>query len=245
MDPNSAELDAAQMARLPYVTTPPRDGRTVYLLPFVDRSSRFALPLVIADKIEVGFATPVSGPYMAETLQDAKTDIALPLLELIVNHLSFPSLLSAFARLERDLMNCAAFIEKYFVLHRYYRTTHDTAYVDVLAAEYEGALVNARSLYDQLQFVFRVLWEHVIQKGKRALPESFQDMAELSAADLRDKYRLPPPFVEFVTRSSPIFRAVRELRVSVVHKGASQQDFFCLPGGFCCIPQLDEALWEG
>jgi hypothetical protein len=101
-----------------------------------------------------------------------------------------------------------------------------------MASEYEGTMVNARALYDQLQFVLRALWDVVIQDGKRELPDTFNKLAEADASALRSKYRLPEPFANFVERASATFCAIREVRVGIEHHGKTHLGFFILNEGF-------------
>ena len=226
------QLPRSEIDKLLYVEKPPADGRNIYLLPFRNAQGQFVVPFVMGETIGLLNGSPAAASYVAPELEDASQDLDVPLLGTVVRHLSFPGLDEAYHKLERDLLNTGAFIEKYFVLHGHYGRSHDHAYASVLTSEFEGAIVNARALYDQLQFFLRALWSLVVQERKQKLPDSFDKLAKCSAEDLFSKYRLPRPLIRFVTTSSAVFCALRDLRVDIEHHGKSQTGFFLLDEGF-------------
>ncbi len=226
-------LPQEQVESLPYVRAVPRDGRVVFLLPYFERESGFMLPLVKGERLEVGSVTDLAeGLYLAQEAADAATDVPLPLVGSIIRRLSFPNLFEPYGKVEADLLNLAASLEKYFFLHDHARSGVGANSRTLVATEFEYLLVNARAFYEQLQFLFREFWTLVVQPGKQNLPRDFKALSTYSADDLKSRYKLPAAFVTFVLRASPGFLVIRNLRDQVAHHGRATRDFLALADGF-------------
>ena len=161
---------------LPYLTAAPSDGRSIFLLPFYVPGSGFSLALDYEGRLQVGgVAGLAQGLYVAEEPENTSSDVPVPLATTLFRHLSFGSLLEPYHKLEADLLNVAATLEKTFVIHA--ATVGDARFGagNLMATEIEYAIVNARAFYDQLQFFLRGLWRLLVQEDKRGAPEELPE----------------------------------------------------------------------
>lgn len=218
---------------LPYLNSPPTDGRSIFLLPFYIPDRGFSLALEHDGRLQVGgIAGLAQGLYVAEEPEDTSSDVPVPLATTLFRHLSFGSLLEPYHKLEADLLNMAATLEKTFVIHAATGGEARFGAGNLMATEIEYAIVNARAFYDQMQFFLRALWRLLVQEDKRELPKSFHALAECDGAALLSKYRLPAGFIEFVTRAAPAFQILRDLRVGIEHHGHGTREFYRFEDGF-------------
>jgi hypothetical protein len=232
-DMEQLKVDSESLAQLTYVRKVPADERQVFVLPFYVPTEGFYLAIPnAAQQLIVGRIDGlVDGLYVSIEPADDTKDILFPLGTLIARHLSLPQLWEPYIKIQNDLLNITASFEEYFILTQRCQTTQDTGYQTLFASEYEHLIVNGRAFYDQLQFLWRALWTKIIQDNRQELPKSFNDIAGLNATELRKRYNLPQPFIDFVLGAAPAFELLRGLRVGIEHSGHGAKSFYLFDNG--------------
>jgi hypothetical protein len=223
-----------KITALPYVNCYPTDGRKLLATTYKGSDGIFHVPVVYQNGDFLDFKTAglVDGAYASENIDDPSQDLQSALLTTIFQSLSFGSLFEPYHKLEADILNAAASIEKNFILAKHYQGSRDSGYRSVMGTEFEYLLVNQRALYDQLQFLMKSLWKLVIQNNKKELPSSFNDLAKYPDEDLIKKFNLPPALRRFVLDSSRNFSIIRDIRTGIEHQGKTIRNFFLFPDGF-------------
>jgi hypothetical protein len=133
---------------------------------------------------------------------------------------------------ERDILNCSAILEKYFIFLDLFQKTKDPLIANLVMTDVEFLFGNIRSLYDSLQVLISDILRHA-RIGKSAnLPHSFADMVKLEGEELTRKYDLPAPFIEFYANTKDFFLACREIRRGFQHQQIDIPVLYCLEEGF-------------
>lgn len=239
------------ISALPYVNCYPTDGRQLLLMSYKGLDGCFHVPIVFPDGkfFDMRPAGIVDGAYASTSIDDVAQDLHSPLLTTIFQSLSFGELFEPYQKLQADILNAAALIEKYFLLLRHYGASGGSGYRTVLGTEFESLLMNQRAMYDQLQFFMKMLWKLVIQPKKQSLPGSFADLAVCSNEDLIRKFNLPDALRKFVLQTSKTFGLVRTVRTGIEHHGKTARDFFVFSDGFAVPirewPWSEFPIWDG
>ena len=175
------------------------------------------------------FAEPVEGCYYAEEIIDESKDIYLKMIDAIGRHYSFDSVINTLLSAIRDIENCSAVVEKYFVFLDLYRNTKDVLTSNLITTDLEYFFGNVRSLYDLLHDVMKDLWKRTV---KKKLPKTFNKMVRKSSEDLKRKYDLPEQLIKYYINTKDFFVKCREIRDSIYHRGLNIQIVFCTEDGF-------------
>ena len=226
-----------ELKKIPYITNIPSDGRFVFLLPFIDKNdNKFKMHVPHGNGLTWIYAEPQQSCYYAEEISDKSRDIYLKIVDLVVQHYSFKSVVENLFRIINDIMNCSTVVEKSLVFLNLFRQTQDISIHNMIETELEYLFANIRSLYDLSELLIRDLWK--INGSGDELPTSFFDMVKLDSAELQKKYGLPQPLIEYYSKSKDFFIACRDIRDNIFHswnhsglKGEIGV-VFCLDEGF-------------
>src|SRR5438094_453823 len=115
----SEPLAVAELLKLPYLRTIPRDGRIVPLITFYEPAAADWHLYLVVRSGELGRmagSEPISGSYVASGVADAAIDFEFALGTLVVQYLSFVEVLGQLDKLQNDVHRCAAILEKYHLL---------------------------------------------------------------------------------------------------------------------------------
>jgi len=134
--------------------------------------------------------------------------------------------------IERDIFNCSAVVEKYFVFLDMFRARKDPLIANLVLTDVEFLFSNIRSLYDSLQFLTADILRRSDVCKSANLPRSFADLAKLEKEELRQKYRLPEPLMQFYIDTKNFFVACREIRGGFQHQRIDITVLYCLDEGF-------------
>lgn len=221
------------ITEIPYVKHLPEDGRNVLLSAFYHPANRrWTMYSPYEGKIlALDMSNLVEGIYVSSEPADATTDIRIEFTEFIFQHYSIASLSDINERIEQDLNNGLAGIHKYFVLLHHLNTYEDRSAVGLMTSEIEYALTNHRSFYDLLNRALNQILRYVTPRIPE-LPDSFRKVAQKPAQDLKDKFHLPGPLVDFYKAKEPLFMMLRRLRDGVIHEGKTPELVFHFPDGF-------------
>jgi hypothetical protein len=214
------------------------DGRVIVKTSYYFRSEPYlGLPNPATGEIVViPNATLIWGAYWSETQAFPDQDAFFPLLDLIAQHHSYPSLVNTMRGIELDLGNMAAVLEKFLAISEYHesRKQADTAVRLMYLTELEYFFGVCRSLIDLLHECFATLHQ---RNGGRQLPATFGSFVDKSIEDMVAKYRLPLEFENYLVSVMPLFRQIRKVRDSIYHNGKSLEMIFLtdLGPGICTL----------
>jgi hypothetical protein len=221
--------------KVPYIHHVPTDGRTVFFAPYVDKAdNRWKCHVPRGRELTWIFAEPVQSCYYAESVADQSKDAYIEIMDVVARHYSFDSVLRTSLELLRRIVNCAVVVEKYFLWLSQFRKTKNLLIADLVQTDLEFLFGNVRSAYDLMQAILGELWT------KTRLPKlqgSFAAMVQRSPSDLRNRYGLPQPMIDYYSSSKGFFLAVRRIRDSIYHYQTTGKDemksiVFCDVDGF-------------
>jgi hypothetical protein len=204
-----------ELAKVPYVQHVPADGRSVFLAPYFDKSDeKWRLHLPRDDELIPAFGEPVEACYYAQSVQDASRDVYLEFVDVIARHYSFGPVMNATWQLVRRILDCAVVVEKYFLWLALFRKTKNLSIANLVQTDLEFIFGNVRIAYDLMQTIIRELWA---KTGRPELRDSFADMVQMEPDDLRRKYELPKPMIEYYSSSKDFFLKARGIRDRIYH----------------------------
>ena len=242
-------MKITELDKLTYYQNKPADGRAIMLLGFLE-NGEFRQPFQDGDKIVILKPTgALKATYLAKEPADPDIDLHIPLVELLIQRLSFPQVVSIIPSIESDILNFGAILEKYELIFRNGRKPLST---DLIATELEFLFYNVRSLYDRLQRIIKDIWDKTAlsdkQIKKRQLKDSFRDVVLFgqddqirSAEEISKKFGLPDPLANFYKEQGSFFKLCRAVRDDMAHYGKSfsDQPIYCLNGGFAVDVTMD------
>lgn len=244
-----------EIAKVPYISHIPNDGRTIFLLPYFDHGDRdwhLYMEVKPGELGRVAGGESVVGTYFSSKPVDPKRDIYFPLATLIVQHLSFPILAGSLHALELDFHNFAAILEKFLVISLQPKPKRNGASL-LVSTELEYLIIVIRSVYDLLQKLAKyasALIKTVETPHKpmvKELPDSFARIAldgdRLRSQDeIMSHYQLPSPLACFYAEEALYFKHLRDLRIAIEHHGKSQRLIFDLNDGMAV--SIEESPWS-
>lgn len=152
------------------------------------------------------------------------TDISLTFLDFYYQHLSWPDILGQLNPLVEDVRNLATSLSKISVYQDLMERKHIRRPV---ITELEYIFGVSRSLYDHAQFVAANTWDKVDfeDREKSPIPREFSGMLDdnelIGVEDLKERYGLTDPLIEFYKEEAQGFVPLREFRDDVYHQGES------------------------
>ncbi len=221
-------------SELPYVVNYPSDGRIVAVAAFYDVEAKqwYAYPQQGPNKfLQLKPLDFKEGVYISKTACDIQTDIYFHLTDLSAQYFSFPGVLNVIHDLEDDFLNAIASVEKYFILLAYCNTDKSNFPIQIITTELEYAFGNHRSFYDGIQKIISIIYKTCHPK-KPQFPDTFRKLATKPKDELRDKYYLSQPLIEFYKTREQTFMSLREIRDNIFHNGLSPDFTFSFQDGF-------------
>jgi hypothetical protein len=213
--PHSRSVDQKEFTKVPYLDHVPTDGRTVFLAPYLDvTDNRWKMQVPKGKELAWIYAEPIEACYYAETVADPSKDLYLEIIDVIARHYSFDSALRTSLELLKRILNCAVVLEKYFQWLHQFRTTKNIRVANMVQTDLEFLFGNVRTAYDLTQTAFNELW---IRTKQPKLKSSFASMVQMKADDLRSRYRLPEPMIDFYAAANSFFMKTREIRDRIYH----------------------------
>src|SRR6185295_961832 len=242
------------LLELPYITSVPRDGRSVPLQPFFDAGVgdwHLYVPHANNSLIRLAGGESVSGSYLALRAADPDRDLPFPLGTLIIRSLSFAGTLTALGHLENDVHRCAAILEKYQLIWENRHSSERAAGL-LIESELEYLVMLLRSLYDLLQGVIRDLSQRFrridnpARRGIQRLPDSFADVVMkdsviLETPAIAQRLRMPEPLAAWYHGEAHFFAQIRNLRDAIAHHGHQASTVFEVDWGFAVDPS--DTVW--
>jgi hypothetical protein len=224
-------VSKSALAKVPFVSFIPEDGRLVSLLPFFeDKTGTFKIPFPRPDGIVLGPGKPMQGPYYAKSVIE-EGDLQSELIEYVTLSWSFPSTMKILVGIERDLINCSSVVEKYFVFLNKFRSEKDVMIANLVMTDVEFLFGNIRSLYDSLQVLIGDILEKAGNK-KAHLPKSYYDMVKLDETKMLEKYDLAEPLQKFYADTKEFFLVCRKIRGGFQHWRIDIPVIYCFDDGF-------------
>ncbi len=234
----TGSVPVSEIAKLPYVKRVPTDGRIVFLLPYYDADANDWVLNVPVAKDQLGRLAggePVVSSYLATRPANPNTDFPFILGTFVAQHLSFKGVADALSRLEGDVYQFCAVLEKYRLISEHARKHHVVE--SLYASELEYLVILIRSVYDLLQMLSKhaAALVHTLEEPRRRLivnlPDRFSKIVlhgdELRTADeITKTFGLPGPLAQFYEAESARFQILRDLRVSIEHHGETVGTIF-------------------
>jgi hypothetical protein len=129
-------------------------------------------------------------------------------------------------------MNGLASLHKYFVLLLYANEFKNLTYRLTVTTEVEYAFANHRAFYDRLHHMICTVHEIYLPEASKLSKKSFETAVNKSEEELRDKFLLPQPIIEFYKTRMDTFLLLREIRNNIYHHGHSPDSTLLFPDGF-------------
>jgi hypothetical protein len=239
----TGSVPVSEISKLPYVKRVPTDGRIVFLLPYYDAEARdwvLNLPVAKNQLGRLAGGEPVVSSYLATRPANPSTDYPFMLGTFVAQHLSFQGVAGALSRIEADIYQFCAVLEKYHLIAEHSRKRQ---FVELLyASELEYLVVLVRSVYDLLQKLSKhaAALVHSLDAPRRRLiadlPDRFSQIVlhgdqPVTAEGITKKFGLPGPLAKFYEAESARFQILRDLRDSIEHHGETIPTIFQLEEG--------------
>lgn len=247
-------ITPSELAKIPFVTNPPRDGRAMLLSPFFDATTGEWHAYIEAKPgqlVRVAGGQVVQGTYLARSPDDPGRDLEFFLGTWVSQHLSYPEVVGRFLPIKNTLQHLSACLEKYELFSA---APLEQQGPSLLAESELGHLVIlVRRLYDLLQKLAKeagAVVEDAQDVSRRLfnhLPDSFADVclvgnAPRPASDIAQKWCLTPQLTTFYTIEAAHFLMVRAIRDAIEHHGKSPGLVLRLPEGMAVL--LRETPWR-
>lgn len=225
------------------------DGRSVRVMPFWDGQNWHLWLDTPAGFIEGKILETVEGDYVG--LGAAReTDLWIPFIELMWQRASWPEVCPLINAISDDFHNMGTSLAKLRLFFDCQAKLSPGAARRFAATELEYIVILARTVFDSLQEIIRAIWKTVklsdaeAEERHRAisLPKSFADVIfrsneEQTAAEIVERFVLPPPLANEYAKVSPFFAELRRARDKVVHGGTEVGFIFDTERGFCVNPK--------
>lgn len=220
-----------ELNEIPYVDNVPSDGRVVHSYPYFDETKNgFITHIPNTDgTLTWVWAEPIESLYYAKSVPIDLNDIYLDFNNVLIQNYSYPTINYYLNGVIKDILNCSAFFEKYFIFHDLYINSNDLSIKSLISTEIEYFFGNIRSIYDLLQKIIKSLWK--IETGEN-LPSSFADIVKQSDEDLKTKYGLSDPLINYYNNTKDLFSACKKIRDDINHNGHTVDSIFCDEDGF-------------
>ncbi len=246
-------VETEELRKVPYITHIPLDGRSVALLPFLDRNDNSWKQFVPqGTKLTWIFAKPVESSYFSETINDPERDMYLKVADIITRRFSYQSTMDIRFQITTKVIFSAVMLEKYFLSLIRYRNIKDPLIADLVMTDLEYLFTNARAIYDLIQRLFSDLWQ---RETGIPMKNSFAKVCQKSREDLASKYKLPETMIEYYLLSKDFMIKIRSIRDAILHYSADSANdperfAFCDEDGFALIkssllrnPGLSFDIW--
>jgi hypothetical protein len=212
------DVDPEEFKKVPYLSHIPRDGRIVFLQPFVDKTDgKWKQFIPQENKLTWILSKPVECLYFSEVNAYPNQDIYLKLADVVTRHYSYPDAISILLQIVNKIVFSAVVVEKYFLSLMRYRITKDVLVSDIVATDVEYLFANVRSVYDLIQKLFSKLWE---DRSGVKMKGSFRKIVQKPEDYMRSQYKLPDPMIGYYSASKSHFSKIRAIRDAIFHPPA-------------------------
>ena len=227
-----ANVEAAQMAKIPFIDHAGAAGRSVYSPIFYYGTWRAW--------IEGGGQLIETRMWPAEAMYfgafaEQETDIYLSFLNLMAQRLNYLPIRRQLFGLQDDIFNLSASLAKIQLMHRTRKDqTHGVSRMVTTEVEYLCGV--CRSIFDLWQEVIVALWDSIqpdnVGVKKKQLKNTYREMLMSdnklrTAEEMIQKFPgLPRPLVDCYLRSGSFFEDLREFRDRIVHRGGNMDPIF-------------------
>ena len=205
----TGSIPASELSKLPYVKRRPTDGRIVLLLPYYDAESKdwiFNVPVAKDELGRLAGGEPVVSSYFATQPAKPDTDLPFVLGTFVAQHLSFRDVADALNRIESDIYQFCAVLEKYRLISEHAEKQHRVE--SLYASELEYLVILVRSVYDLLQMLSKhaAALVHSLEEPRSRLffyfPERLTIIVQhanrnTTPEEKTKQFWLPAPFAQF------------------------------------------------
>lgn len=237
------ELPAEQFEQIPFIEEVPKDGRTVFLLPYYDVEEDdwyLYLPVRPGELGRIGGGESVTGAYFS-TSEAAASDVFFPLGTLVTQYISFPGVVGAWQELLHPVFQLCCVLEKYELFAKH-KPEAPLSVSHLASAELEYLLVVVRSIYDLVQKLAKHAASYVVNpedletKLMQDLPGTFSQVVLhgdrlRKSEEIQETWGVLEPIADFYAAEAPHFALIRSLRDDFVHHGRGLQGIFEVDGG--------------
>lgn len=225
------QVHREELKKIPYIDNIPSDDRVIHSYPYFDEIKNGFINHIpnIDGTLTWMWAEPIESLYYAKSKSVDLNDIYLDFNNVLIQNYSYPSINYYLNGIIKDILNCSAFFEKYFVFHDLYINSNDLSIRSLISTEIEYFFGNIRSIYDLLQKIIKNLWK--IETNKN-LPSSFADIVKQSDEDLKTKYGLNDPLINYYKNIKDLFTTCKKIRDNIHHDGHTIDLIFCDEDGF-------------
>lgn len=243
-------METLKINEIPEIDFLPTDGRQVRSLTFYGNSEWVTY---LQPEPNGFYRFPiidfVTGAYLSEE-KASEDDYELLLGTLIAKHLSYPSTINAYMKVEQSIQMLTAILQKLKIFEDVDDVHSKLSFV--IESEIEYAFILCRAIYDEVNSVIAELASLLKDnEGKpvvQTLRDSFARMAldgenTRSVEELSHKWGLPIPLAEIYSQSAEHFRNIRAIRVSIEHHGRRVPRVLMTPEGFA-IPIKHIEAWN-
>lgn len=221
-------------AEIPYIINYPSDGRLAVITAFYnsDEKQWYAYSKQGPNKFfTLKPLDYMEGIYVSKEPCDSRLDTYFQLTDLSAQYFSYPGILAAVQIIESDFVNALASIEKYFILLDYRNSNKSVFSMPIISTELEYAFGNHRAFYDGIQKIIRIIYEQCHPQRPK-FPDTFRKLATKTADELRVKYFLSKPLIDFYKSKECVFMKLRDIRDDIFHHGLSPDHTFSFDDGF-------------
>jgi hypothetical protein len=181
----------------------------------------------------------------------AEHDVRIEFVEFMWQRASWPEVSRLIVGICDDfhlLATCAAKMEHF---HQTCKSIDQSLISSFIQTELEYLIVVARSVFDLLQEIIAHFWNNRVRlsdssaevtRRKHRLPTEFSKVAlhneiPRTAAEITDRYAIPPVTAEAYAKHAPFFVSLRASRNGIIHGGSSVDMIFATEKGFCVNPE--------
>lgn len=216
--------------QIPFIDEIPVELEFLFLQPYYDiKTNDFKMYIQDNDKLSFVYATPVEACYWSEKIVDEKSDLYIGLLDTLSRLYSYNVISKILIGLKKDIINMSVFIEKYYLLNKNYLENKEIMISSILKTDLECFFGNTRAIFDLINKIIVVLYKKQYRKN---MPDSFRKLIEKNPEQLRTKYGLQDPMINFLDKWSHFFKNTRAIRDAIYHGGFSIESVFCFEDGF-------------
>jgi hypothetical protein len=242
-------IKASELAKIPYLGENGARG-PIPLLPFWDGASwHLWLPQNDGTLFEMKPIDARRVEYIAKT-PAAPTDFSMLFVDFMCQHANWPGVHPHYRAVLNDLHNLGTCVAKI----DYFWSARDAIghpATDFVLTELNYLLIVSRTLFDHLHEALSTIWhDHVLlvdaelqtRKKQRKLPKSFAAIVLegkkviRSAAQIADRFLLPPKLSEAYAEAGSFFSAVRDARDRIAHGLGQREIVYATPRGWCISP---------
>jgi hypothetical protein len=198
--------------------------------------------------------------YLA-TVPANKFDLHIPLGDFMWQRASWPQVTRLISGICDDFHHLATIAAKLEHFHDDRDNIDNNLISSFVQSEIEHLIIVARSIFDLLQETTAFFWNNCVvladsaaeaTRRRHKMPPTFAKIAinndlPRTAAEIADRYALPPGTSGMYAKHAPFFSSLRASRDGIIHGGSSVDAIFATEKGFCVDPRsryYSDFLWK-